>query len=93
MKIKVTPVGAKVTVKQFEADETTTGGIVLPNTVRSINRPKTGKVLEVGPDVKAKVKKGDTVAFAMNGAAVVEVEKEEYLVMHEDHILAVLEMK
>jgi chaperonin GroES len=95
--VKLTPIGDKVVVKRLEAEEKTKGGIVLPDTAKE--KPKRGKVMAVGDGKqldsgkvrKPSVKKGDVVIFTSFAGTEVTVEDEEYLVMGEEDILAVLE--
>jgi len=94
---KVKPLGDKILVKRLEAEETTAGGIVLPDTAKE--KPKEGEIIEVG-DGKVldsgerrdfQVKKGDRVIFASYAGTEVTVDGEEYLVMSEDDVLAIVE--
>jgi len=95
--MKVVPLGDKVAIKRLESDETTAGGIVLPDSARE--RPQQGRVLSVGdgrllPDgtrVAHQVSEGDRVLFARYAGAEVLVDDEEVLIMREDEILAVYE--
>jgi chaperonin GroES len=97
--MKVKPLGDRIIVRRFEAEEKTAGGIVLPDTAK--NKPQRGKVEAVGPGRLLKdgsrrapqVKVGDTVLFTAwagdefrQGAA-----KDAILVMREEDILAVVE--
>jgi chaperonin GroES len=93
----IKPLGDKILVKRLEADETTAGGIVLPDTAKE--KPKQGriialgegKVLESGDRADFQVAEGDRVLFASYAGTDVTVEGEEYLLMSEDDILAVIE--
>lgn len=97
MATKVKPIADKVLVKRLEAEEKTTGGIILPDTAKE--KPKQGKVValgegrytESGKVVPFQVKKGDTIVFASYGGAEVTVDDTEYLIISEDDILAVVE--
>ncbi|MDO8136703.1 MAG: co-chaperone GroES [Candidatus Brocadiales bacterium] len=97
MKIKVKPLGEKVLIKRLEAEEKTPGGIVLPETAKE--KPKQGKVVELGEGkllksgerAKSSLKKGDKVIFTSYAGTEVKIEGEEYLLMSEDDILAVIE--
>jgi len=97
MKAKVKPLGEKVLIKRLEPEEKTAGGIVLPDTAKE--KPKQGKVIEVGEGklldsgerVKSSLKKGDKVIFTSYAGTEVKVEGEEYLLMSQDDVLAVLE--
>jgi len=96
-KIGIRPLGDKVLVKRLEADETTAGGIVLPDTAKE--KPKRGTVLSVGEGKlledgrrhPLQVKKGDQVLFTSYAGTEIKVDGEEMLIMDESDILAVLE--
>jgi chaperonin GroES len=96
-KAKVKPLNDKVLVKRLEAEEVTKGGIVLPDTAKE--KPKegivmavgTGKLLESGERAKFQVKEKDRVIFTSYAGTEVKVGGEEYLIMGEDDVLAVVE--
>jgi len=93
----VRPLGDRVLLKRLEAEETTPGGIVLPDTAKE--KPKQGEVLAVGEGktlesgekAELQVDEGDTVIFNSYAGTEVTVDGEEYLVMSEDNILAIVE--
>ena len=95
--MKVEPLGDKVVIKRLESDETTAGGIVLPDSARDL--PQQGRVLSVGDGrmlptgerVPHQVSEGDRVVFSSYAGAEVVVDNEEVLIMSEDDILAVLD--
>jgi len=97
--VKLKPLGDKVVVKRLEAETTTKGGIVLPDTAKE--KPKRGKVVAVGPGktldsgevAKPTVKKGDEVIFSSFAGTEIEVDGQEMLIMSTDDILAVLAKK
>ncbi|MFO8013472.1 MAG: co-chaperone GroES [Phycisphaerae bacterium] len=97
--MKLKPLGDRVVVKRLEAEETTKGGIVLPDTAKE--KPKRGKVVAVGPGktlesgevAKPTVKKGDEVIFSSFAGTDITVDGEEVLIMGTDDILAVLKKK
>ena len=94
---KLKPLNDKVLVKRLEAEEVTKGGIVLPDTARE--KPKEGrivalgdgKLLDDGKRALFQVKTGDHVLFSSYAGTDVKVEGEEYLILSEDDILAVVE--
>ena len=94
---KVKPLGEKILVKRLDAEEMTAGGIVLPDTAKE--KPKEGKVialgdgklLENGERANFQVKKGDRVIFTSYAGTEVTVDSEEYMLMSEDDILAIME--
>lgn len=94
--MKIVPLGDNVVVKRVEAEEVTSGGIVLPDTAKQ--KPQQGRVLSVGdgkllPDgsrAPHQVSEGDRVVFTAYSGTSVEVDGEEVLIMREDEILAVV---
>jgi chaperonin GroES len=94
---RIKPLGDRVLIKRLEAEEKTAGGIVLPDTAKE--KPKKGKVVAVGEGrqldsgekVPCQVKKGDVVLFGSFAGTEVTVEGDEYLLMSEDEILAIVE--
>src|SRR5256885_11995771 len=95
--MKVVPLNDKIVVKRMEAEEKTSGGIVLPDTAKE--KPKQGKVLSLGDGklldsgkrAAFQVKEGDRVLFTSYGGQEVNVDGDEYLIMTEDDILAVID--
>lgn len=95
--MNVRPLGEKVLIKRVEAEGKTAGGIVLPDTAKE--KPKEGKVIALGDGrvlksgerAKFQIKKGDKVLFSSYGGTEVRIDGEDYLLMSEDDILAVIE--
>ena len=95
--MKTRPLGEKILVKRFEAVEKTAGGIVLPDAAKE--KPKEGKIialgdgklLDSGQRAKFQVKKGDKVVFTSYAGTEIDIDGEEYLLMSEDDILAIIE--
>ena len=94
--MRVVPLGEKVVVKRLDAEETTAGGIVLPDTAKE--KPQQGRVLSVGDGrlmsngnrAEHQVGEGDRVLFGSYAGAEVVVDGEELLIMGEDEILAIM---
>jgi len=94
--MRVVPIGSNVVVKRLEAEESTAGGIILPDSARE--RPKQGRILSVGDGQRLKdgsrapslVKEGDRVLFSGYAGSEVEVNGEDLLILNEEEILAVL---
>ena len=94
---KLIPLGGKIIVKRLEAENKTKGGIVLPETAKE--KPQEGKIIALGVGkipadgtrADFQFKKNDRVIFASYAGTEVKVKGEEYLVMSEDDILAVIE--
>ena len=87
--MKIKPLGERIVVKPIKQEEKTEGGIYLPETA-SKEKPQRGDVISVGADFKG-VKKGDKVIFAKYGGTEIKIDDEEYLVLGEDDVLAILE--
>lgn len=95
--VALKPLNDKVIVRRLEAEEVTRGGIVLPDTAKE--KPKEGRVLSLGQGALLKdgkraafqVKVGDRVIFNSYAGTEVKFEGEEYLIMSEEDILAVIE--
>ncbi len=95
--MKVVPLNDKIVVKRLEAEDKTAGGILLPDTAKE--KPKQGKVLSIGDGrlldsgkrAAFQVKEGDRVLFTSYAGNEVTVDGEEYLIMSEDDILAVVD--
>jgi len=94
---KIRPLGEKVLVKRLEAEEVTKGGIVLPDTAKEKPQRGTvlavgdGKLLDDGTRAKFQVRKGDTVLFTSYAGMDIKIEREEYLLMNESDIVAIIE--
>lgn len=93
---KITPLGDKVVVQVTESDDKTAGGIYLPDAAKK--KPQEGKVIAVGKGRvldngdrnKLTVKEGDRVLFSKYGGNEVTLEGDEYTILDEDQIYAVL---
>ena len=95
--MSIQPLGDRVLVKQLEAEEKTKSGIVIPDTAKE--KPQEGEVIAVGKGkvmqdgkvVPLEVKKGDRVLYGKySGTEVTTKDGEEYLIMREDDILAIV---
>jgi chaperonin GroES len=95
--MKIRPLADKVLVERVEAESTTSGGIVLPDTAKE--KPKqgvivavgTGKVLDDGSRHQLQVKEGDKVLFTSYAGTEVKIDGNEYLIMDESDIMAVID--
>jgi len=91
------PLRDKVVVKPSEGEEKSAGGIFLPDTAKK--KPQEGKVIAVGSgrlldDGSVRplsVKVGDTVIYAKYGGTEVTIEGQEYMLLDEDQIYAIVE--
>ena len=94
MAIKLRPLDDRVVVQPLEAEQVTAGGIVLPDAAQE--KPQRGKVIATGPGKlldsgnrgELSIKVGDEVIFGKYGGSEVEVNGEEYKILHESDILA-----
>ncbi|MBX3111610.1 MAG: co-chaperone GroES [Fimbriimonadaceae bacterium] len=92
----IKPLGDKIVVQLVEAEEKTAGGILLPDSAKK--KPTEGKVvavgegrvLESGERNKLTVKPGDRVLFSKYGGNEVTVGVEEYTILDEDQVYAVI---
>lgn len=94
--MNIRPLGDRVVIKKLEAEETTKSGIVLPGSAKE--RPQEAEVVAVGPggtiegkEVKMEVKVGDKVLFSKYSGTEIKMNKEEYMILRQSDILAVVE--
>lgn len=89
--VNITPLHDRVIVKPAAAEEKTAGGIIIPDTAKE--KPQRGTVVAAGPgkkDEPTTVKSGDTVLYGKYAGTEVSFEGEDYLIMRESDILAVI---
>lgn len=93
--MKLVPLGDRVVLKQMEAEEKTQSGIVLPGQAQE--KPQQAEVIAVGPggvvdgkEVKMEVAVGDKVIYSKYAGTEVKLENEEYIVVKQGDILAVI---
>jgi chaperonin GroES len=94
--MKVRPLHDRVLLKRFEEKEVVKGGIIIPDTAKE--KPMEGEVISVGPgkimeDGKRSpmdVKAGDRVLFGKYAGSEIKIDDQEYVIMREEEILAVL---
>ena len=94
--MKLVPLNDRVVLKQLIAEETTKSGIVLPGQAKE--KPQQAEVVAVGPggmvdgnEVKMEVKIGDQVIYSKYSGTEVEVDGENYIIVRQSDILAVVE--
>ncbi len=95
--MKIRPLNDRILVQRLAEEETTKGGIIIPDSAKE--KPAEGKVVAVGNGklndrgerVALEIKAGDQVLFSKYGGTDVKVEGEDYLIMREDDILGVIE--
>jgi len=93
--MKLQPLGDKVVIKVKEEEKTTSTGIILPDTAKE--KPVMGEVISVGSGeivdgkkVALDVKEGDTVIYSKYAGSEVKLEGEEYLILRQSDILAIV---
>jgi chaperonin GroES len=95
--MKVRPLHDRVIVKRVEEEETTKGGIIIPDTAKEkpiegkVVAVGNGKVLENGKKQPLEVKKGDKILFGKYAGTDIKIDGEEHLIMREDDIIAIVE--
>lgn len=95
--MKVKPLNDRVLVQRLEEVQMTKGGLYIPDTAKE--KPVEGKIIAVGPGkvneqgnrVALSVKEGDRVLFGRYAGSEIKIEGEEYLMMREEDILAIVE--
>jgi len=95
--MKVKPLNDRVLVKRLEETQMTKGGIFIPDTAKEkpiegrIMAVGAGKISERGERLPLTVKEGDRVLFGKYAGTEIKLEGEEYLMMREEDILAIIE--
>ena len=95
--MKVRPLHDKVLVERLDTEEKTKGGIIIPDTAKE--KPQegkvvavgTGRILEDGMKKPLEIKKGDKVLFNKYGAIDISIGGEDYLILREEDILAIVD--
>jgi chaperonin GroES len=86
----IKPLGENVLVKAVKEQAKTKSGLILPETA-SADRPQEGKVIAIGDSEKIKVKAGQTVIFAKYSGSEIKIEEEDYIILKNEDVLAVVE--
>ncbi len=97
--MKIRPLQDRVIVQRMDEEETTKGGIIIPDTAKE--KPQEGKVIAVGKGkvgddgkvIPLDVKAGDKILFGKYAGTEVKIEGEDHIIMREDDILGVIEGK
>jgi chaperonin GroES len=95
--MKLRPLNDRVIVKRLEEEETTVGGIIIPDTAKE--KPQQAKVIAVGKGrtldngqlIPLTVKEGDRVLFGKYAGTEIKIDGDEHLIMREDDILAIVQ--
>lgn len=91
MALKIQPLSDRVVIQPQEAETKTASGIYIPDSAKE--KPQQGKVVAVGTgkkDHKMTVKVGDTVLYGKYAGTELKLEGNDYLIMREDDILAII---
>jgi chaperonin GroES len=89
--IKMKPLGTRVIIEPLVAEEKTQGGIIIPDSAKE--KPQSGKVVAVGSgskDEPMEVKVGDVVLYGKYSGTEINYESNDYLIMSQSDILAVI---
>lgn len=95
--MKIRPLHDRVIVKRVDEEETTKGGIIIPDTAKEkpvegeIVAVGDGKVADDGKKIPLEVKAGDKVLFGKYAGTEIQIEGEEHIIMREDDIIAIVE--
>ncbi len=95
--MKIRPLYDRIIVKRVDAEETTKGGLIIPDTAKEkpiegkIIAVGNGKVLDDGSVRKLEVQEGDRILFGKYSGTEIKIEGEEHLILREDEVLAVVE--
>jgi chaperonin GroES len=95
--MKIKPLHDRVIVKRVEEEETTKGGIIIPDSAKEkpaeglIVAVGSGKISEDGTKQALEVKEGDKVLFGKYSGTEIKINGEEHLIMREDEIIAIIE--
>ena len=96
--MKIRPLNDRILVKRLEQEETSSGGIIIPDSAKE--KPAEGEIVAVGNGklndngerIALEVKAGDRVLFSKYGGTEVKLDGEEFLIMNESDILGVVEV-
>ena len=97
--MKIRPLQDRLIVKRLEEEETTKGGIIIPDTAKEkpseglVVAVGKGKVTDSGKQLSLDVKNKDRILFSKYAGTEVKIEGDEYLIMREDDVLGVIEKK
>jgi len=98
-KVKIRPLGDRVLVKPLEKEKQERGGLIIPDTAKE--KPQEGEIIAAGKGktsddgklIPMDVKAGDKILYGKYSGTEIKIDGDEYLIMHQDDILGVLEPK
>jgi chaperonin GroES len=98
-KVKIRPLGDRVLVKPLEKEKQERGGLIIPDTAKE--KPQEGEIVAAGKGKTSEdgkllpmdVKAGDKILYGKYSGTEIKIDGEDFLIMHQDDILGVLESK
>ena len=95
--MKLRPLDDRVVIKQLDAEEKTSGGIILPDAAKE--KPQIGRIVATGPGKlledgkrgKMSVKKNDEVIYGKYMGSEIDIDREKYVILRESDILGIIE--
>ncbi len=98
-KVKIKPLGDRVLVRPVEKEKQERGGLIIPDTAKE--KPQEGEIVAAGKGkttddgklIPMEVKAGDRVLYGKYSGTEIKIDDQEYLIMHQDDILGILESK
>lgn len=98
-KVKIRPLGDRVLVKPLDKEKQERGGLIIPDTAKE--KPQEGEIIAAGKGktsddgklIPMDVKAGDKILYGKYSGTEIKIDGDEYLIMHQDDILGVLESK
>jgi chaperonin GroES len=98
-KVKIRPLGDRVLVKPLDKEKQERGGLIIPDTAKE--KPQEGEIIAAGKGktsddgklIPMDVKAGDKILYGKYSGTEIKIDGDEYLIMHQDDILGVLEPK
>jgi chaperonin GroES len=94
--MNVKPMEDRIIVRPLEAEQKTSGGIIIPDSAKE--KPQKGEVVAVGPGkysdkgskIEMALKKGDKILYGKYSGTEVKIDSEDYLIMRESDVLAII---
>jgi chaperonin GroES len=98
-KVKIRPLGDRVLVKALEKDKQERGGLIIPDTAKE--KPQEGEIIAAGKGkttddgklIPMEVKVGDKILYGKYSGTEIKIDGDEYLIMHQEDILGILDAK
>ncbi|MBL0058940.1 MAG: co-chaperone GroES [Elusimicrobia bacterium] len=98
-KVKIRPLGDRVVVKPLDKEKQERGGLIIPDTAKE--KPQEGEIISAGRGktsdegklIPMDVKPGDRVLYGKYSGTEIKIDGEDYLIMHQEDILGILDVK